>query len=109
MGENFDADAHPFSVPRERWTDCAETWCVVRGPLAMRFTQNGGTRASTRIIVHTFKHICSLPLVHPPEGVLLVTSGSDSARLSLRKTEKSGSGDAFEKLIIYKATFPTYK
>ena len=23
-------------------TDCAEIWCVLRGPLAMHFTQNGG-------------------------------------------------------------------
>ena len=36
------------------WTDCAKTWCVVRGPLAMRFTQNGGYAHSARL---TYTHL----------------------------------------------------
>ena len=34
------------------WTDCTEIWCVVRGPMAMRFTQDGRfcTSASVTII-----------------------------------------------------------
>ena len=43
---------HPFLY---LWTYCAETWCVFRGPLAMRFTQNGDT--SARETVHTFQHL----------------------------------------------------
>ena len=33
----------------------------------MRFTKDGGAR----VTLHTFKHICSLPLVHRPKGVFL--------------------------------------
>ena len=45
---------------------------MIRGLLAMRFTQRGDVRTSARVTVHTFKHICSLPLVHRLKGVLLV-------------------------------------
>ena len=38
----------------------------------MRFTQNVDIRTSARVTVLTFKHICSLPLIHRPKGVLLV-------------------------------------
>ena len=48
---------HLFPYLRNGWTDLAETWCVVRGPLAMCFTQNGGICMSTYVTVHTFKHI----------------------------------------------------
>ena len=51
------------------WTDCAETSCVVREPLAMRFTQNGDILMSARVTVSTFKHIYLLPLVHRPMGL----------------------------------------
>ena len=60
----------PFPYLGNGWTDCAGTWCVFRGPLTMRSTQDGDVRTSAR--VHTFKHICSLPLIHRPKGVLLV-------------------------------------
>ena len=32
----------------------------------------GGIRTNARVTVHTFKHICLLPIVHRPKGVLLV-------------------------------------
>ena len=50
------------------WTDCAKIWCVVRGQLAMRFTKAGDISPSERVTVHTFEHICSLPLVHHPKA-----------------------------------------
>ena len=62
----------PFRYLGNGWTDCAETWCMVRWPLTMRFTQDGDVHTSTRVIVNTFKHICSFPLVPRPKGVLLV-------------------------------------
>ena len=58
-----------FTYLGNGWADCAETWCVIRGSLAMRFTQNRDIRTSARVTVHTFKHICSLPVVHRPKGV----------------------------------------
>ena len=61
--------AHLFSVSRDGWTGCAETWCVVSGPLAMRFTQDEGYPHERALNAFQFKHICSLPLVHRPEGV----------------------------------------
>ena len=30
----------PFPCLGNSWTDCADNWCVVRGLLAMHFTQN---------------------------------------------------------------------
>ena len=45
---------------------------VVRGPLAMHCTQHGGYPHERLVTVHTFKHICSLPFIHRPKGVLLV-------------------------------------
>ena len=32
----------PYLGNSWKWTDYSETWCVVRGPLAMHFTQDGG-------------------------------------------------------------------
>ena len=32
----------------------------------------GDVQTSARVTAHAFKHICSLPLVHRPKGVLLV-------------------------------------
>ena len=61
----------PFSYLGIGWTDCAETWYVVRGSI-YAFTQNGDIRKNARVTVHTFKQICSLPLVHRPKSVLLV-------------------------------------
>ena len=54
---------------------------MVRGPLAMRFTQNGGYPHERTCNCTHIKHICSLPLVHCPKGVLLVSvpSGAQSA------------------------------
>ena len=55
----------PLSVSRGNgWTDGAENWCVVRGPPAMHFKQDGDILPSARVTVHTFKHIYSLTLVH---------------------------------------------
>ena len=31
----------PFPYLGNGWTDCVETWYVVRGPLVMRFLQDG--------------------------------------------------------------------
>ena len=52
--------AHPFSMSRERLDGLcyAETWCVVRGPLAI-FTHDGDVRMSASVTVHTFRHIRS--------------------------------------------------
>ena len=36
------------------WTDCAENWCVVLGPLATHFTRDKDTFPSVRVTVHTF-------------------------------------------------------
>ena len=30
----------PFPHLENGWTDCTETWCVARGPVAMHFTQD---------------------------------------------------------------------
>ena len=43
----------PFPYLGNGFADCAETWCVVRGPLAMRFTQDGDVRTSARGTVLT--------------------------------------------------------
>ena len=40
----------------------------------------GDLRKNARVTVLTFKHICSLPLVHRPKGVLLVASYRNNAR-----------------------------
>ena len=64
----------PFPYLGNGWTDCAGTWCVVRGPLSMRFKGIEEIHTSARVTVHTFKHICSLLLVHRAKGVLLVMS-----------------------------------
>ena len=37
----------------------------------MRLTQDGDVRTSALLTAQTFKHICQLPLVHRPKGVLL--------------------------------------
>ena len=50
----------------------------------MRSTQDGDVRTSARVTVHTFKHICSLPLVHRPKGVLLVGIPGSGVATSLR-------------------------
>ena len=62
----------PYPDLENGWTDCAATWGVVGGSLAMHFTQDGDVRTSARVTVHTFKHVCLLPLGHRPKGVLLV-------------------------------------
>ena len=38
----------------------------------MRFTQVGDICTSAQVNEPTFKHICSLPLVHRPKGTLLL-------------------------------------
>ena len=44
------ADAPPFPYLGSGWTDCAEVWFVVRGPLDWRFTTvNGGVQVYVRI------------------------------------------------------------
>ena len=45
---------------------------VVRRPLTMRFTQNEGYLHDRTCNVHTFKHICWLPLFHCQKYVLLL-------------------------------------
>ena len=61
-----------FSYLGNGWTECAASWWVLRGPLALRFTKDRGyPHERTCNCIH-FKHICSLPLVHRPKGVLLV-------------------------------------
>ena len=63
----------PFLYIGNCWTDCSETWCVARGPLGMRFIQDGDMCKGARVTVRTFKHICTFLLVHRPKVVLLVT------------------------------------
>ena len=48
------ARAHPFLYLGNGWMDCAEIWCVARGPLAMHFTRDGDTCAGTRATVTHF-------------------------------------------------------
>ena len=62
----------PFSFLGKGWTDCAETWCVVRGPLAMCFTQDGWYPHERTCNCTHVKPLCWPPLVHRPKGVLLV-------------------------------------
>ena len=62
----------PFSYLGNGWADGAETWCVARGPLSMRFTRDGRYPHERTCSCTHFKHICSLLLVHRPKGVLLV-------------------------------------
>ena len=49
----------------------------------------GDIRKSACVTVHTFKHICSLLLVHRPKGVLLVLIRGKDDRQLLRKGEWS--------------------
>ena len=60
----------PFSYHGKSWRDCAEIWLVVRGLLAIR--------TSARVNVHTFKHICSPPLVYRPKGILLAVLSEEN-------------------------------
>ena len=62
----------PLSRLRICWMDCAEIWCVARGPLTMHFTHDGGYLHEHTGNCHIFKHIYLLPLVHRQKGVLLV-------------------------------------
>ena len=64
----------PFPYLGNGWTDSAETWCAVRGPIAIPFIK-WRISARTHVQLYTLKHICSLPLVHRPKGVLLVIHG----------------------------------
>ena len=66
------ARAQSLSYLRNGWTDCVETWRVVMGLPATRFTQDGNTCTNARVTARTFKHICSFLLVHRQKGVLLV-------------------------------------
>ena len=57
---------NPFLYLGNGWTDCAETWGVVRGPLAMRFTKDEGylherTCNCTHIEAHLFAPARSSP------------------------------------------------
>ena len=62
----------PPSLFGNGWTDCAENWCVIRGSLAIHFTQDGDIFSRARVTVQTFKHIHPLPLAHRLKGALLV-------------------------------------
>ena len=42
-----------FPYLENDWTECAETWCVVRGPLAMSFKRVEGVRTSARVAGQT--------------------------------------------------------
>ena len=62
----------PFQYLRNGWTDCTEIWCVGRGPVTMRFTQNG--RFCTNASV-TFSHLSTSIRSRSfiaPKGMLLV-------------------------------------
>ena len=50
------ADVPPFPYLGNGWTDCAEIWCVVRDPLAMRFTLlRGGVHLHVRTCAPLFR------------------------------------------------------
>ena len=66
----------PFCYLGNGWTNCTETWCVVRVPLAMSFTKDEGYPHERTSNCSHFKQICPLSLVHRPKGVLLV--GTDA-------------------------------
>ena len=62
----------PFLFLGNGWKDYTETWCVAWGPLAMRFTKDGGYPHEGTCNCTYLKPVCSLPLAHRPKGVLLV-------------------------------------
>ena len=47
------ADVPRFPHLGNGWTDCADICCVVRGPLAVHFTQDGDIFSSARVTVPT--------------------------------------------------------
>ena len=64
----------PFPYLGNGKPDCAETWCVVREPLAMHFTKDGGyphERTCNCRYIHSLRRIRSFSLAHRPKGVLL--------------------------------------
>ena len=77
----------PFSYLRNGWMDLAETWCVARGPLALRFAKNGGYPHERTCNRTHFKHICLLPLVHHQKGVLLVIKVHDNKKSRLHRAK----------------------
>ena len=61
-----------FSNLGNGWTDYAETWCVVRVPLALRCTKGGGYPHERACSFSTFNQIRSFLPVNRPKGVLHV-------------------------------------
>ena len=61
----------PFAYLGKGWTVCNEIRCVARTS-AYAFNTGCEIPHYRKWYCHTFKHICSLPLVHLPKGVLLV-------------------------------------
>ena len=74
--------------------DWAETWCLVRGPLAIRATKDGGYPHERTCNCTYFKHICSLLLVHRPKGVLLVQPRAASKVIRLSHIMKRQCGSS---------------
>ena len=47
----------------------------------------GDNRKNARVTVHTFNHICSLPLIHGTKGALLVNNHSPLPRIEIEVKE----------------------
>ena len=68
----------PFPHLGNGWTDCAEIWCVVSDPLAMRFTVlRGGVHLHVRTCVPFFRFSGPAGRIALKFGMLLGTNQLD--------------------------------
>ena len=67
------ARAHPlFRISRTAGQISLKFGVWLEDHLLCVFQRMGDIRTSARVTMHTFKHICLLPPVHRPKGVILV-------------------------------------